>query len=103
MLVVLLVTYPCDKDFVEWCKSLVERRLAACINIIDVKSVYLWENKTNIEDEVLLFIKTSRERAQELKKVIEAEHPYKVPEVVELSPVDVNKPYLEWVLDSVRV
>ncbi len=85
MLVVLMVTYPGDN--VKWCKRLVERKLAAFINIIDVKSVYRWENKTNIENEVSLSIKTGRERVQRLKKVIEAEHPYKMPEVVELSNV----------------
>jgi uncharacterized protein involved in tolerance to divalent cations len=47
-------------------------------------------------------MKTSTAAVQALKETVAREHPYKVPSIVELSPVDVNKPYLEWVLESTQ-
>jgi len=74
--------------------------LAACVNVLDVKSVYRWEGSIAEDDEVLLIIKTSSEKVSELKKAVMGEHPYKVPEIVEINPADVNKSYLEWVIQS---
>ncbi|MEM4281330.1 MAG: divalent-cation tolerance protein CutA [Candidatus Caldarchaeum sp.] len=102
MMAVLLVTYPRDKDYAVWCRSLVERRLAACINLVGVNSVYRWDDSVVEDSEVLLLIKTSEEKVQQLKETIALEHPYKIPEIVELKPADVNQPYLQWVLDSTQ-
>jgi len=97
MMTLLLVTYPAGKDYMGWVRSLVERGYAACVNIIPVRSIYFWEESIQTDEEVLLLIKSDRSLAARLKDVIAAEHPYEVPEIVELNPVDVNKPYLEWV------
>lgn len=102
MMVVLLVTYPKNREYDKWCRSLVERRLAACINVVDVSSFYWWENRVNEDLEVLLIMKTSREKSEMLKEAVRSEHPYKVPEIVELTPTDVSKPYLAWVLEATR-
>ncbi|MEM2095440.1 MAG: divalent-cation tolerance protein CutA [Candidatus Caldarchaeum sp.] len=100
MMVVLLVSYPRSGDFEGWCRSLVERRLAACINVVQTESIYWWDNKVNVDSEVLLVIKTSRQKSQLLKETIVAEHPYKVPEMVEITPTDVYKTYLDWVVEA---
>jgi len=102
MMAVLLVTYPRTGNYMEWCRSLVERKLAACVNIVEVKSFYRWEGRVEEDDEVLLVMKTGAGRVQDLKETVAREHPYKVPSIVELNPVDVSKPYLEWVLESTR-
>ncbi|MEM1944898.1 MAG: divalent-cation tolerance protein CutA [Nitrososphaerota archaeon] len=97
MMTLLLVTYPSDKDYMGWSRSLVERGLAASVNVINIKSTYFWESQVQTGDEVLLIIKSDRRVSQNLKDVVLAEHPYKVPCIVELSPIDVNSSYLEWV------
>ena len=79
---------------------MVERRLAACVNVVDTKSIYWWENKVNVDSEVLLIMKTSKHRLQLLKETVVEEHPYKVPEIVEITPADVNKTYLDWVVEA---
>lgn len=97
---IFLVTFPADRDVLKWAKSLVERKLAACVNFFDVNSVYWWEGKVEEAGEYLLLIKTSSEKAEELRRIIESEHPYSVPEIIELDAEKVNKPYLNWVLES---
>jgi len=102
VMAVLLVTYPRAGNYMTWCRSLVERKLAACVNVVELKSFYRWEGRVHEDDEVLLIMKTSTAAVQALKETVAREHPYKVPSIVELSPVDVNKPYLEWVLESTQ-
>jgi len=97
---IVLVTYPANKDYMGWGRSLVERGYAACVNIIPVRSIYFWRESVQTDEEVLLLIKSDKSLAGKLKDVIASEHPYEVPEIVELNPVDVNKPYLDWVSGS---
>jgi periplasmic divalent cation tolerance protein len=78
-------------------RALVEKRLAACVNIIPgVRSVYRWDDAIQEEEEVVLLIKTSRALLEELKDEIERLHSYQVPEVVALSIVDGSERYLSW-------
>jgi periplasmic divalent cation tolerance protein len=78
-------------------RALVEKRLAACVNIIPgVRSVYRWKDAIEDEEEVLLAIKTSRALLDELRDEIERLHSYEVPEVIALSVVDGSDRYLAW-------
>jgi len=83
-------------------RALVEKRLAACVNVMPgIRSVYRWKDaagKDAIEDEeeVLLAIKTSRGLLQELTDEIERLHSYEVPEVVALQVVGGSERYLAW-------
>jgi len=78
---------------------LVEEKLAACVNLMEVKfSVYEWQGKICKEPEILCVIKTSHDRLSECQEFIRRHHPYEVPEIVVLEAVDVNESYLNWVL-----
>lgn len=96
----VFVTFPSNSNYSEWCKNIIERRLAACVNIVKVRSIYRWEGKIEESDEVLLIFKTTKEKANMLKETVLKEHPYRVPEFIEVSISDVNKSYIEWVMDS---
>ncbi|MEM0440510.1 MAG: divalent-cation tolerance protein CutA [Candidatus Caldarchaeum sp.] len=100
LICMLYVPFPADRDYAAWCKSLMERKLAASINALHGKSFLFWEGRLHVEDEIILVMKTSREKADELKKVVKAEHPYRVPAILELLLSDVNKDYLEWVMET---
>jgi periplasmic divalent cation tolerance protein len=78
-------------------RALVEKRLAACVNVMPgIRSVYRWKDAIEDEEEVLLLIKTSRALLQELTDEIERLHSYEVPEVIALQVVDGSERYLAW-------
>jgi periplasmic divalent cation tolerance protein len=79
----------------------VERKLAACVNIMpNVRSVYRWKGKVTIDEEVLMVIKTSQARVSELRDTILANHPYETPEFVVVQSTDASKTYADWVCAS---
>lgn len=77
--------------------SLVERRLAACVNIVGpIRSVYRWKDAIEREQEYLLLIKTTAERAADLVAAFSELHPYELPERVELTIDGGSEAYLNW-------
>jgi periplasmic divalent cation tolerance protein len=82
-------------------RSLVEGRLAACVNISQVRSCYIWDGKLNLDPEALLIIKTTRGRFDALRKRILELHSYSLPEIVALPVAEGHQPYLDWVAEAV--
>jgi periplasmic divalent cation tolerance protein len=95
----LCTTAPGDADRIA--RALVDERLAACVNIIPVRSCYLWEGKLNLEGEELLIIKTEQRMVEQLMSRINELHSYKVPEIIVLPIVEGHQPYLDWIARSV--
>lgn len=82
-------------------RTLVEDRLAACVNLLPgVRSVYRWEGKVAVDDEVLLMIKTTQDRLPALRDRLVALHPHDVPELVAVAAVDGLPAYLRWITDT---
>jgi periplasmic divalent cation tolerance protein len=82
-------------------RALVQERLAACVNLSPVRSCYIWEGKTNLDEEMLLIIKTKKSQFEPLKKRILELHSYAVPEIIALPIVEGHQPYLDWIAQSV--
>ena len=83
--------------------TLVEERLAACVNVIPgVVSVYRWKGVVEQEPEVLLVIKTTAPQVDALKARLLQLHPYELPEVVVLRIDSGHGPYLAWIEEQVR-
>ena len=79
-------------------RSLVERRLAACVQVTPgVRSVYQWQGNVEEEDEVLLVIKSRRDLFKRLRARLREMHSYEIPEVIALSVVDGLPDYLSWI------
>ncbi len=79
----------------------VEERLAACVNIIsDITSVYKWKGALERTTEILMVIKTTRERLPRLIERIKELHTYELPEVIALPIQDGYPPYLEWIVSE---
>jgi periplasmic divalent cation tolerance protein len=99
--VVALTTFPADKDAEAFAKTLVDERLAACVNILPkMRSVYTWKGVTESADECQLVIKTTRARIAELEARIKQLHPYDVPEFVVLRIEEGSHAYLTWLAES---
>ena len=98
----VLTTAPDGAVARDLARSLIEGRLAACVQCIPgVTSVYRWEGEMEEAQEVLLIIKTTAGRLEALEDAVAAEHPYETPEFVALEPVLVSAPYLAWLRESV--
>jgi periplasmic divalent cation tolerance protein len=81
--------------------ELVERRLAACVNVTGpITSTYVWEAQVKIEDEWLLIIKTSAEQFASVSRAIMELHSYDVPECVSVEIAEGSREYLDWITQS---
>lgn len=99
---VAFVTAPDEKIAKKLAHGLVERKLAACVNIMpNIQSVYMWEGKINEDNEYLMMIKTRTSRLEELTKWVRDNHPYSVAEVITLPIEQGNLPYMKWMAESV--
>ena len=99
--VVVLVTCPTRTAARRIAALAVERRFAACVNLIPaVESIFRWQGKTTRCRETLLVIKTTAARFPRLTRAILALHPYQVPEIIALPVAAGHRPYLEWVARS---
>ncbi|RBA24830.1 divalent-cation tolerance protein CutA [Herminiimonas fonticola] len=79
-------------------RLIVERRLAACVNILPaMRSIYRWEGQLEEANEVAMQIKTTAAHYTELEAVIKAAHPYAVPEIIAIPIVDGLPAYLDWI------
>jgi len=84
--------------------GMVERHLAACVNIIEnVSSVYFWQGKKNCEKESVLIIKTTEKAWSSLLKFVEENHSYDLPELVAWPASRLSPPYEEWVKKEVSL
>ena len=79
-------------------RALVERRLAACVNVIpNVVSIYRWEGSIQTDSEWLLIVKTRAERFEEVRSLIVELHTYELPEIVMIEPSRVDPAYRAWI------
>jgi periplasmic divalent cation tolerance protein len=76
---------------------LVENRLAACVNIADVSSVYEWKGKIENDNEKLLIIKTIKSKFGELEQFVKENHSYECPEIIAMELKTGSREYFEWV------
>jgi periplasmic divalent cation tolerance protein len=83
-------------------RQLVDRRLAACVNVMPVQSFYRWEGEFCNDAEVLLLVKTRREMADMVVTAIREIHPYELPEIIVLPVIAGHAPYLDWVYNETR-
>jgi len=83
--------------------ALVDERLAACVNVLPgVHSTYRWQGAVERGEEVLLLIKTTADRQDELVARLQALHPYELPEAVAVEATGGLAAYLDWVAEQTR-
>ncbi|WP_350281933.1 divalent-cation tolerance protein CutA [Nitrosomonas sp.] len=97
-ILLVLTNFPNDVSARELAEVLIDRRLAACINILQgCTSIYRWQGLTEITSEVPVLIKTTRQHYEAVEQTIKSLHPYELPEIIAV-PVDSGLPaYLQWI------
>ncbi|MDP8212290.1 MAG: divalent-cation tolerance protein CutA [Candidatus Zapsychrus exili] len=103
MYIVVFVTTKDRKEAKKISDLLIEKKLVACVNIVDkISSIFWWEGKVSKEDEALLIMKTKEDCFQEIVEEVKAQHSYDVPEIIAIPIINGNKDYLDWINDSIR-
>ena len=97
---VVLSTAPSREVAVRLAKVMVERRIAACVNILPCTSVYRWDGEVKEDKEHLMVIKTRRTYIDDLRDLMASEHPYDLPELVSLEVEDGSAEYLNWLKEE---
>jgi periplasmic divalent cation tolerance protein len=83
--------------------QLVERKLAACVQIVEpITSVYRWQGKIESEQEILLLIKSTQDLIPDIAELLDEIHPYEVPELIATLIIGGSTSYLSWLEDSVQ-
>lgn len=96
--IIVLTTCDSEAEAQEIALYLVERHVAACVNILPrAQSVYRWQGTIRNSTECVLLIKSRRDLFAALRAEIEKVHSYKVPEIIALQIVEGSEPYLKWI------
>tara|TARA_Y100000815_G_scaffold182260_1_gene166128 strand:+ start:206 stop:580 length:375 start_codon:yes stop_codon:yes gene_type:complete len=100
--VIIVSTFPDKTSITKIANQLVKKKLAACVNIMKISSVYSWKGKIENQPEYLALFKTTKKNQLVLKKELRKLHPYDIPEIAEINVDSINQAYLKWLVDSTR-
>jgi len=99
---VVLTTAGSKEEAQKIARALVERRLAACVNVVGpIESVYRWKGAVETAEEFLCVIKTTAAAVERVRGTIKELHSYELPEYVELAVEDGSAEYLAWIGENV--
>ena len=100
----IITTLERKKDAERIGNILIEKRLAACIQIIGpLKSIYRWKEKIELAEEWMCIIKTKDNLYEEIERCIRDEHPYEIPEVIAVPIIKGSRGYLEWLRGQIKI
>jgi len=100
---IVLSTAGSENEARKIARQLVERRLAACVNIVSrIESTYRWQGKVESNQEWLLLIKTSADRFDSVRDAIRELHSYELPECIAIPIEDGSSEYLDWMEQSLE-
>jgi len=100
--IVVLITTADEAEAGSIAAMLLERRLAACSNIVPrVKSVFRWQGKAVSEVESLLIVKSTESRLPEIVETVNLAHSYELPEIIALPAIGGGEDYLNWIAQEV--
>ena len=94
---VIVTTFSDDENGQTIINALLEQRLAACIQVIPIKSYYHWKQKINCDQEQQIIIKTKTILFDRVKAEIEKHHHYETPEIIQLPITNGSIDYLSWI------
>ncbi|MCX5782999.1 MAG: divalent-cation tolerance protein CutA [Elusimicrobia bacterium] len=94
---IVFITAPNMETAQQLAQGLLQKKLAACVNIADgIESLYWWEGKITKAQETLLLAKTKSSLLADILQFVKKNHPYSVPEVISVKMENADKKYLHW-------
>lgn len=101
-MVFIYTTFPTKEEAEKISQILLEKRMAACVNMWPLSSKYWWENKIESGEEIAVLIKTIEQKVGEVENVIRENHSYKVPCIATISIFRINQEYKEYLNKEIR-
>lgn len=102
--IVVFMTAASGEEATRLAEMLVGAHLAACVQILpEMESVYRWQGKIERQSEILLIVKTTRAKFNDLEREVRALHSYDTPEIVAVPIVMGSAPYLHWIIQAADV
>jgi len=101
--IIVETTYPNLASAKKLGKLLLEKKLAACVQFLPIKSMYFWQGKIENSSEILVLIKSENSLYNEIEKTIKEHHDYEIPQILCIDVKQGSTPYLKWIalkLDS---
>lgn len=95
--IIVQTTCSSKKEAKKIAKILVEEKLAACVHLSKIESIYMWENKLCVDKEVRLNIKTKKENFKKIQRKIKENHSYDLPEIIEIKITNGSLEYLQFI------
>ncbi|MBW4521626.1 MAG: divalent-cation tolerance protein CutA [Scytolyngbya sp. HA4215-MV1] len=99
---VILVTASSQAEAIAIARALVQEKLAACVTLLPVHSIYTWQHEVHEAEEWQLLIKSEQGHFAVLERRIREIHSYEVPEVILLPVLAGSLPYLQWISEQVN-
>jgi periplasmic divalent cation tolerance protein len=100
--IVVFVAVSQEKEAEVIAHTLVEESLAACVGMVQQKSIYHWKGEISEDKEILLIIKTQQTKFPALRDRVLTLHSYEVPEIISLAIQEGHETYLKWILANVK-
>ncbi len=99
----IYTTFSNQDDAHKISRTLLEKRLIACVNIgSEIKSLYFWQERLEEDKEIPVLFKTTSEKVSLAIKILQDLHPYETPAILEIPVAYAVPPFLEWVKKEVR-
>lgn len=98
----IVITTTNEENAKQIASQLVAQRLAACVQMSNINSVYEWEGEVCFDNEVLMLIKTREAIFENVKAKIEELHSYDLPEIIKIKIDDGNEGYMKWISQMTR-
>ncbi len=100
---IVLITAPTIECAKKLATGLIEEKLAACVNIIPgIHSVYRWQGQVQEDQEAMLICKTGLEQWEPLQQWVKTNHPYELPEIIQIPISQGLESYLRWIGESLE-
>ncbi|WAL59323.1 divalent-cation tolerance protein CutA [Thermocoleostomius sinensis] len=99
---IVLVTAGSKAEAETIADALIQSKLAACVNLLPVHSIYTWNGTIQRDEEVQLIIKTNLDRFQDIEAKVQSLHSYEVPEIIAVPILYGTQTYLQWVTEQVQ-
>jgi len=99
---VVLVTASSRAEAEAIAQALIQEKLAACVSLMPIRSLYTWQNEVHADEEWQLFIKSSLAQFPKLAARVQEIHSYEVPEIIALPIVHGSSAYLNWMNEQLQ-